>query len=579
MKVTAVTEPLSGLRDLISFCGLRAFRSRARVAGGDAHVSSVVMARRSVRFSTQVLLLQVVVLVVVCAAGLGLMALLLRKDLVDEYQQRALAIARSVAADQRYATEVASGDPGHSVQSRAEAVRRRTGALFVVVTDDRGIRYSHPDPDRIGQRVSTDPSEALAGNEVAAMQRGTLGLSARGKVPLRDEAGRVVGEVSVGIDAAEIDDRLFQLLRRAGAFVGVALALGTAGAVALTRRLKRQTFGLEPANLADLLREQEAVVHGVQDGVLAVDTSGLVTVCNDAARRLLGVELQPGEPIADAPLPSRLRDVFEGRRPVRGMLTVAADRVLVVTSHQVVHAGRDLGVVVTLRDRTDLDEMGRELEAVRALSDALRAQAHEHTNRLHTIGGLMRTGHADEALDYLGQLAADPLVVDTTDDGRLVDPYLRGLLIGKRAAASERRVDLRLADDAELHARLSAPLDVVTVLGNLVDNGIDAAERAARRPAWVEVSVVADRDALLIAVTDSGDGVVPDAVEQLFVDGYTTARDRARPHGIGLALARQVARRHGGEVELLRAVGEDHGAVFVARLPNVIEQAGLRVTP
>jgi two-component system CitB family sensor kinase len=379
-----------------------------------------------------------------------------------------------------------------------------------------------------------------------------------------------VGEVSVGIGAEDLRRRLFELLRNAAAFMGLALLAGTGGAVLLARHLKSQTLGLEPADLADLLREQEAVVHGVQDGVLAVDTSGRITVCNDAARRLLNTPLTPGTSIADAAVPARLRDVIEGRRPVRGMLTVAGDHVLVVTSHQVVRGGRDLGVVLTLRDRTDLDEMGRELDAVRALSDALRAQAHEYTNRLHTVAGLLQIGHTEEAKSYLGQLTADPLATENAESGRLADPYVRGLLAAKTAAASELGVRLRLADEADLHATLTAPLDVVTVLGNLVDNAVTAARSGRRRPAWVEISLVADGDRLLLAVTDSGDGVPDSLAGRVFEDGFTTSSDRAHPHGVGLALARQVARSHRGDVELLRHAGPDHGAVFAARLEGVL---------
>ena len=154
---------------------------------------------------------------------------------------------------------------------------------------------------------------------------------------------------------------------------------------------------------------------------------------------------------------------------------------------------------------------------------------------------------------------------------RLTDPYVRGLLAAKTAAASERGVRLTLAADAELHAPLTAPLDVVTVVGDLVDNAVEAARSGQRRPAWVEISVAGAGDSLHVAVTDSGDGVPELVRDRVFDDGFTTSADAGRPHGIGLALARQVARSHGGDVELLRPAGTDHGAVFAARLDGVVE--------
>jgi len=522
------------------------------------------------RLATRALLAQVAVLLLILGAGFALVATLLRTELEQQYEQRALAVAHSVAADPVITRLVAAHDRAPDVQQRAEAVRRRTGVLFVVVADDRGIRYSHPDPTRIGQRVSTEP-EALSGRDVVTFERGTLGPSARGKVPLLAADGRIVGQVSVGIAADTVARRVGQLLRAAAGFTGVALLLGVAAAALLARGIKRQTLGLEPADLTDLLREREAVLHGIDEGVLALDAAGRITICNDAAGRMLGGAPAPGTPLTESGVPPGLRSVLEEQRGARGVLAVTADRTLVVSAAPVRHGDRDLGQVLTLRDRTDLDELARELDVMRALSDALRAQAHEYTNRLHTLSGLLGLGHHDEALAYLGELIADPLATGGTGGGRLRDPYLRGLLAGKNAAASERGVQLRLSQDSFLPARLTAPLAVVTVLGNLVDNATAAAARGTRRPAWVEVSVLAEADTLHLVVVDSGDGVPADLADRLFQPGVTTQENGDRPHGIGLALARQVARRHCGELELTRRSGTDCGAVFVARLPGVVQ--------
>ena len=308
----------------------------------------------------------------------------------------------------------------------------------------------------------------------------------------------------------------------------------------------------------------------MQDGVIAVDRAGRVTVCNEAAEMLLGQPLPAGTSIADADLSPRLRDVIESHQPIQGMLTVAGERVLVVTSQPVERDGRDLGVVVTMRDRTQLDEMVRELDTVRALSDGLRAQAHEYTNRLHTVAGLLHLGHVDEARQYIGQLSSDVAATGDVTAEVVADPYLRGLLAAKSASASEQGVHLQLTADSELRATLTSPLDVVTVVGNLLDNAVAAASRGLRRPAWVELSLAADGDDLLVAVIDSGDGVPDEIGAQVFQEGVTTRTDEQGRHGIGLALARQVARSHSGDIELVHRRGDDHGAVFSARVGGVV---------
>jgi two-component system CitB family sensor kinase len=432
------------------------------------------------------------------------------------------------------------------------------------------VRYSHPTPELIGQTVSTDPSVALGGQDVVALERGTLGMSARGKTPLRNRTGRIAGEVSVGIDAQDVHERLLVLLRGTAGFGAVALLLGVAGATLLARRLKRQTLGLEPADLADLVREHEAVLHGVGDGVVAVERAGRVTMANDEARRLLGDGVRAGAP--SAVLGGRLEELALRGGDVDEQLVLSGSRALAVTARQVTRHGRDLGAVLTVRDRTQVEHLGRELETVRALFDALRAQAHEHSNRLHALAGMLHLGHTEEAAAYLDALAVDPL--SSGDDvGGVRDPYLRGLLAAKASAAAERGVALRLGEDSRLDAVLSAPLEVVTVVGNLVDNAVRAAAEGPRRPAWVEVTVAGDSDSLHVGVTDSGPGLPDGAAGLVFTDGWTTRSDDRRRHGLGLPLARQTARRFGGDVEVLATAGPDHGAVFVARLRGVLTES------
>lgn len=530
-----------------------------------------VMARRPrIRFAHQVLILQIGVVVLVAVTGYGLAAWIQRGELRHQYGWRALTLARAVAADPVIADAAARGDPRGVVEQRAERVRKATGALFVVVTDRRGIRLAHPNRDEIGKRVSTDPSAALSGHEVIDIERGTLGLSARGKVPLRDGRGTVIGEVSVGFDAREIDRRVHRTLAIAAALGSCTVVLGVAASAAIGRRLKRQTLGLEPSELAELVQEREAVLHGIGEGVLAVDAAGRVTVCNEEAARLLDVAPTGRTPVADLPLDDRLREVLEREKVPPNLFVVSGDRVLVVNRREVSHDGRRLGAVISLRDRTDVESLARELDAVRTLFDALRAQRHEYANRLHTLSGLLQLGHYEEAAGYIRTLAEVPATKEEPP-GRVPDPYLGAFLAAKAAVAAEKGVELDIAPTTWVPGRVAEPLDVTTVLGNLVENALEAARLGHRRPARVEVELLGDGSDLHVTVSDSGEGV-PDALrETIFHDGVSTRDgDGGRPRGLGLALARTAARARGGDVTLAEA-GED-GAVFVARLPQVLNE-------
>lgn len=558
------------------------------MAAPDDDVGTAAHGRR-ISWRAQVLSLLALVLVAALSVAVGGALYVVRTSVAEETESKALAIARTVAADPRYAVWVTSGPPSPNgpAQQAAQEVVESTHALYVVVADGRGIRYSHPEPDQVGLVVSTDPRGPLRGEDEVAIEQGSLGWSARGKVPLRSATGAIVGLVSVGVPVSQVD----ALQRRWSIVVAgigaAALAAGLLGLAAFWRRLRRATHGLEPEEMADLLREQAAVLGGAWDGIVAVDTAGRVRICNGAARRYLGTPVTVGRPAARSGLPAPILALLDdagpssssSSHPVTGRLVVAHGRVLDARRLPVVRQGRDLGVVVVLSDRTDLDDLGRELEATRALTDALRAQAHEHANQLHALSGMLHLGHEQDALAYLAELAGG-----VSCSGQVEEPYLAGLLGAKTAAASERGVELRVAQETHVAGRLGRPLDCVTVVGNLLDNATRAAVTGRRRPAWVEVALYTRGNDLHVRVVDSGDGVPAHAREVIFEQGWTSkTAQQGSPgvpggHGVGLALARATARRHRGDVHLVAGSGEGHGAVFTALLAGVLTQRSEHVT-
>ncbi len=526
--------------------------------------------RGRISFAGQMLLLQIGVIALVVAIGLAFAAWVMEEEVTSQYGDRALALARATASDPAIADAAARDDPDGLIQSRAERIRLRTGALFVVVTDRKGLRLSHPNPALVGKPVSTDPSAALSGHEVVNVDRGTLGESIRAKVPLVDTTGTIVGEVSVGFQITDTRRRLLANIDLVALFAAGALLLGAGASALLARRLRRQTLGLEPYELAILVQDREAVLCGIDEGVLAVSPQGTVTLCNEEASRLLDLPDATGASVDTLKLPLRLHAVLRERRAINRVVTIANDRVLVVNYRCVYYAGRDLGGVLTLRDRTDLETLIRERDGVIAVANALRAQRHEFANRIHTISGLLQINHIEEARQYVQTLSDDTgNVADSAHEG-IQDPYLRALLAVKTAEASDNGSQLTIHKDSMV-GRITSAVEVTTVVGNLVDNAIEAARLGSRRPAWLLVSLIADKDALVIEVIDSGDGVPDELAGQIFVEGVSTRGDQ---RGLGLALARHVAHSRGGRVRLVSPCGPNHGAIFVARIPGVVEVHG-----
>ncbi|GAB2972860.1 sensor histidine kinase [Amycolatopsis acidiphila] len=522
------------------------------------------------RFSRQILILQIGVVVLLLAVGLALVSWLLWGTLREQYGERALGIAHTVAVDPVVVANAAARRPGGELEQQVQAVTARTGALFVVITDDRGIRLAHPDVSQIGKLVSTDPSEALAGKDVvSAVQAGTLGQSVRSKTPIRTADDRIVGEVSVGYEIGAATGDLGRLILTCALFAVGALALGVGASALLTRRLNRLTHGLEPRELTELLYEREAVLHGIGEGMLAVDAVGRVSARNDEAERLLGKPLPVGAQVSELDLSPRLGKAVAERQQVDNLLAVAGNRVLVVNSRAVRRDERDLGTVLTFRDRTDLDALTRELDAVRSLSDGLRAQRHEFSNRLHTLSGLLQLGHNGEAIEYLQTLTDTSMLSPGAIGDSVTDPYLQALLVAKIEQAQEKGVTLGLSDDSWVPATVTDPIAVNTVVGNLLDNALHAARMGSRRPSTVEIALLDEGTTLHVSVMDSGAGIAPDLRDTLFDEGVSTKI--APGHGLGLALARQAARARGGDVWLADAGGADRGALFVAALPELLE--------
>ena len=510
----------------------------------------------------QILVFQVAIILLSALIGAAASVWHERQDLDRHYEQRALVIAQSVASNDDVVTALIAGDPDGRIQKLAEAVRTSTGALYVVVTNREGIRYSHPNAALIGKPVGTGiPPEVLAGGTWVGIQRGSLGLSARGKAPLMRN-GQVFGEVSVGYSETTVDQQLLGELPSFVTTVLLSLALGVAASILLARRLKRQTFGLEPYEIAGLLEEREASLQGIHEGAIATDRNGTITLANDEARRLLNLPADcVGRKLSQVLPQGRLLKFLSGGLNDQDEVLLAGDRVLVASRRTISVRGREVGHVATLRDSTELTGLARGL-GLDSLTDALRAQAHEFANRLHTIAGLVQLGRGDDAMKLIAQTSGLHQELTESLLDRIGDPVLGALLLAKAAVASERGIELRVSDDTVMTRSSLDPEELITLLGNLIDNGLDAAA-ASPGERWVSVSVTEQDGELVMKVHDSGAGI-PEGVDgQIFQEGFTTKPGPRRGRGFGLALVRQVAHRNGGEVTVRNA----GGAEFTVHVP------------
>jgi two-component system CitB family sensor kinase len=542
-----------------------------------------VRLRQPQRLSTQVVIMMVAILVLTMAGGLLVVQWNMHRQFTDQYEHQAQSVAQSLAANPDVPWLVENAPPGGALQQIATQVKDRTGALFVVITNAQGIRYTHPNPRLIGTPIwypdaeSNDAQPFRTGVPYTGVEHGTLAVEAVGKVPLWS-GGRLVGEVSVGFALTDVNRHVDAAIPSLALYLLIVLAVGVLAALGLSQRLKRQTFGLELGEIASLLQEREAMLHGIKEAVLGYDKTGRVLLANDAARTLLQLPVSFLRRQLREMLPAgRISDVVMGEVTGSDLLVLHGDRVLVANRMPIRRDGRQLGWVVTFQDRTESESLKRELDEAIGLADTLRAQSHEFANRLHTLVGLVELGHYQEAVQFVTDLSAARGELTEQLVAAIGEPKLAAIILAKMSLADERGVTLRLQPDSQVGQRITAVREVLTVVGNLIDNAIDATSSgllSSGGPGVVELTLVAAESDLLIRVRDSGPGVPHEMRDQIFMDGVTTKSSATGARrGLGLALVHQVVTSMGGMI----SVGHDDGAVFTAVLPGCLTAAGSTV--
>ncbi|EPD54487.1 sensor histidine kinase [Streptomyces sp. HGB0020] len=522
------------------------------------------------------------VLIAVLVAGYALFSYISdREQAEDAAARQAMSVSRSIADSPSVPAAIRTPRPTTELQPYALKVMRDADVDFVTIMNPQGIRWTHPSPDQIGKHFRGNIGPAQHGTAFTETYTGTLGPSVRAVVPIYDDRRHIVGLVSAGIKVKAISR---QVQGQVSALLGVAagaLALGAVGTYVVNARLRRHTHNMNAAELSRMHDYHQAALHAVREGLLMLDGQYRVALINDGARELLGVRGEEdlvGRSVAQLGLPAPLTGALLASEPRVDEVHMSAERVLVVNTSPV-SGGERRGSVVTLRDVTELQSLMGELDSERGFTQALRSQAHEAANRLHTVVSLIELGRAQEAVDFataeleLAQALTDQVVAAVSE------PVLAALLLGKTAQANERGVELVVSqdsrlDDGVLPASLPAR-DLVTILGNLIDNAVDAAQGSLR--ARVTVTAYAEHTELVMRVADTGAGVDPAHAELVFQRGFSTKPAGPGGRGLGLALVSQAVNRHEGTLTVAEA--REGGAMFEARLPLVTAAAPETAAP
>jgi sensor histidine kinase regulating citrate/malate metabolism len=530
------------------------------------------------------LVLQLVVVALVLIVAAVVSARQSQAQFRTSAADRILGAAESLAANPAVRQRIDAPTAAADLAPIVESTRIQSGTSVVVIADVGRTIIAATDPTLVGSELAIPDERAwdgrawdgdltLAGNDLIVASTPVFTSPTGGAVD-----PSLVGLAFVGEEYPSAVTTLASDVPEVALLLGLASLAGLTGSWLLARRIKKQTRGLEPAEIATLTDQREALLHSIREGVVGVDPAGRVTIANDGARDLLDLPGDcVGRPVDELGLEPDVADVLCGRAAGVDVVVLHRDRVLVANRRTARTPGRegrkgeDIGTVTTLRDRSDLIALQRQLGATRSVGETLRAQTHEFDNQLHIISGLAQLGEFDELREYLSTITARRARMDTTIGELIKDPAVASLLIAKASLAAESRVELQLSPESNC-ARLDTELstDVGTVLGNLIDNALDAVANSV--DAAVTVEIVSDESKVRIVVSDSGPGVPEGTSDLVFARGFSTKSSTvAGGRGVGLSLVRMICLRRGGWVGVHSGVDSVPavGAVFTAVLGRV----------
>ncbi|CEG22866.1 Sensor histidine kinase DcuS [Planococcus massiliensis] len=522
-----------------------------------------------------VLLIGFLIITVVAVTGVFL-NYFVTDTLKGQLGEQALALAESVALNPEIAEAFHEPDPAFVIQPLISPLQKATDAEFIVVGNREEIRYSHPAPEKIGQKmVGEDNEQALVfGNSYVSEATGSLGSSLRAKVPIYEE-GDIIGVVSVGFLATDIQTLIKAYNQELWLMLLLIAAAGFLAAIGIASYIKRLLHGLEPEEIAHLLFQKETILQSTHEGIIAVDATGRITLLNQMAKRLLfggngPAEKLIGEPIAKAFPDSELPDILKSAESRFDKERMYGRTSVYVNSGPIYVEGELVGAVSTFRYKTEIDKLTKELSRVTQYAQALRAQTHEFSNKLYTISGLLHLNKKEEVLEFLQlerhtQQEWTRYLVD-----KVRDPLISGLLLGKFHQANEQHVAITIEPESRLIAELTAPQQqaILTALGSLLDNALEAVRTAPSHIRQISLYFTDVGEDLLFEIDDSGSGLADADAGRLFDKGYSIKMGRDR--GYGLYTAHRLVETAGGDLHLEES--ELGGTCFVISLPKEANQ-------
>ncbi|WP_309545310.1 sensor histidine kinase [Virgibacillus dokdonensis] len=491
----------------------------------------------------------------------------------DQIAKRALSVSKSVANMPSVRDAFELERPETVMENIVGPLQQNIGAEFIVIGNKEGIRYAHPDQEKIGKpMVGGDNARALEeGESYISKREGSLGLSIRGKTPIRDKDGEIIGVVSVGFLNEKVQHIIEDQSRSVWLMLFGILFIGVIGAILIATYLKKLLSGMEPEEITQLLLQKEAILQSTHEGIIAVDNQGRMMMMNDAAQTILfDREIDKRSYVGktvDQFLPhTGLFDVLKTGEKHFNKEMILGDVVVLTNRTPIFHQHTIIGAVTTFRKKTELESITKELSQIKQYANAQRAQTHEFSNKLHTILGLLQLDKQEEAITYIKQENKTQATLSRFLLEQVADPMVQGLLQGKWDQASELGITMAIDPESQLSTSFVGEKQraFLTAVGNLLENAIESVKKEEKSNRNMTVLFTDIGEDVIVEVDDSGSGLSHQNIDPIFEQGYTT-KDGAH-RGVGLALSKHLVERVGGEI--LVEEGELGGARFIIIMPK-----------
>lgn len=520
------------------------------------------------RLLTQMVVLVSVIILITVVSVSVLFSSMIDDMIKTALGNQAMTVAKMTAQKEQIIKAFSEPDPALTIQPIAEEIRKSTGAGYVVIGNKKSIRYSHHKTEHIGKQMGSSNRNVFENNASIIYEgTGISGRAIKAKTPIYNKDGAIIGVSSVGFLTSEVEEKVHEYRLKLLQFSIFIFLVGLTGAIIISKRVKNLIFNLEPEEISFLFKEKEATLESIRDATVAVNQNGEVTSINKRARELLKHDdIEKGVRMEHSRLNVLTESVMASQQNVINQKLIFGDQLYLVDASPILEKQRTRGAVLTIRPVSEIEEIIDQVSKVQNVSDHIRAQNHEYLNKLNTIYGLITLEQYDQARELISEEVKERQDIVVFLTSSVKDPFIAACLIGKINRSKELKVELEIDKDSNLESipsTLNTKL-LVSILGNLIDNAMEAAVRANSNRAYAKVSFTDIGSDIIFDIEDNGKGIPEEWLDMIFMEGFTTKE--GENHGLGLAIVKNAITKLNGGIFI--STSDSGGAQFTIVLPK-----------